>query len=195
MSDQPTFRVVGATSVVEAGFLRVSETHVEGFDESFTRYVVHHPGAVVVVPVLADHETALLVRQFRAAVGGSLLEVVAGKRDVEGEPPEVTAGRELEEEIGQRPGRLVKLAEFYNSPGFCDEYTHLFLALDLEPLDAARGVTAEEREMTVETVALSQVDELVASGEIRDAKTIIGLTLARRYLAGEYAGLRTRADR
>ncbi len=53
---------------------------------------------------------------------------------MDGEPPEETARRELEEEIGYRPGRLVKLAEFYNTPGFCDEYTHLFLALDLEDL-------------------------------------------------------------
>jgi len=184
------FRIVGTTSVAEAGFLSVSETHVEGFDESFSRFVVHHPGAVVVVPVLEDRETALLVRQFRAAAGGSLLEVVAGKRDVEGEAPETTAVRELEEEIGRRPGRLVKLAEFFNSPGFCDEYTHLFLALDLEPLDVTLGVTAEERAMTVEAVALSQVDELIASGEIIDAKTIIGLTLSVRYLSGEFRGFR-----
>jgi 8-oxo-dGTP pyrophosphatase MutT (NUDIX family) len=184
------FRVVGVSSVVEAGFLRVSETHVEGFGEALTRIVVHHPGAVVVVPILADGATALLVRQFRAADNGCLLDVPAGTRDVDGERPETTAARELEEEIGYRPGRLVKLAEFYNSPGFCDEYTHLYVALDLEARDIERGVTAEERVMTIERVGLAQVDELIATREIVDAKTIIGLELARRYLAGDYLGYR-----
>ena len=81
-----------------------------------------HPGAVVVVPVDADGN-ALLVRQYRVAAGRDLLEVPAGKRDVPGEPPEVTASRELEEEIGRRAGRLRLLCEFFNSPGFTDEHT------------------------------------------------------------------------
>ncbi|MCZ7526028.1 MAG: NUDIX hydrolase [Acidimicrobiia bacterium] len=184
-----TFRVAGSSSVARAGFLSVSEVAVEGpGDERFERIVVHHPGAVVVVPVEGD--AALLVRQFRAAVGGDLLEVPAGKRDVDGEPPEETARRELEEEIGRRPGRLVKLCEFFNSPGFCDEYSHVFLALDLETLPSAVSVNPEEREMTLHPVPLADVEELVARGDLTDAKSIVGLLLARRYLAGEYRGYR-----
>lgn len=183
------FRVVGATTVATAGFVSISETRVAGPDDELTRVVVHHPGAVVVVAVDDDRATARMVRQFRAAVGGALLEVVAGKRDVHGEPPEETARRELEEELGVRPGRLVPLAEFYNSPGFCDEYTHLFAALDLEELDdGPRTVTAEEAAMTVERVRLDDVERLVAARELVDAKSIIGLLLARRLLADEAAG-------
>lgn len=185
------FRVVGSHTLTDVGFLSLSEELIEGPDESFTRYAVHHPGAIVVVPVEADRESVILVRQFRAAVGRDLLEVVAGKRDVEGEAPEETAHRELEEEIGHRPGRLVELCEFYNSPGFCDEYTHLFVALDLVTLPASNAVTAEERAMTVERVPLTQLDELIASRAIVDAKSIIGLLLTRRYLADEYGGVRT----
>ena len=185
------FRVVDSTPVVDAGFLTVTEERVEGpGDESFTRYVVQHPGAVVIVPVEDDAETVLMLRQFRAATGGDLLEIPAGKRDVDGEPPEATAVRELEEEIARKPGRLVKLCEFFNSPGFCDEYTHLFLALDLAELAAPIAVNAEEREMTIERIALRDVDRLIATREIIDAKSIVGLQLARRYLAGEYEGLR-----
>ncbi|HEX2738244.1 MAG TPA: NUDIX hydrolase [Acidimicrobiia bacterium] len=185
------FRVVDSTPVVNAGFLAVTEEHVAGpADESFTRYVVRHPGAVVMVPVEDDGETVLMLRQFRAATGGDLLEIPAGKRDVDGEPPEETAVRELEEEIARKPGRLVKLCEFFNSPGFCDEYTHLFLALDLAELATPVAVNAEEREMTIERVALRDVDQLIATREIIDAKSIVGLQLARRYLAGEYEGLR-----
>jgi ADP-ribose pyrophosphatase len=106
---------------------------------------------------------------------------------VAGEPPEVTARRELEEEIGMRAGRLEQLAEFYNSPGFCDEYTHLFLATDLEARSRA-AASAEEQAMTIQRAALADVDGLIATGEIVDAKTIIGLLLARRFLAGEFGG-------
>src|SRR5947209_7381495 len=99
--------------------------------ETFERDVVHHPGAVIVVPVLEGGESVLLVRQFRTAIGIELLEVPAGKRDVPGEAPEVTARRELQEEVGMRAGRLEQLCAFYNTPGFCDEYAYLYMALDL----------------------------------------------------------------
>jgi len=148
----------------------------------YEREVVHHPGAVVVVPVTMAGTVAILVRQYRAAVDRELLELPAGKRDVDGEAPELTAARELEEEIGMRARSLRKLVEFFNTPGFCDEHTTVYLATDLEPCESrAHGV--EEEHMTVEPVALAEVDALVDAGEICDAKTIIGLCLARRVLA------------
>jgi ADP-ribose pyrophosphatase len=110
-----------------------------------------------------------------------LLEIPAGKRDVEGEPAEGTARRELEEEVGMRAGRLDKLAEFYNSPGFCDEHSVVFLARELEACrSSAQGV--EEQHMTIERVALAEVPELIRSGQLLDAKSIVGLTLARALL-------------
>ena len=172
------FRVVERTTLCEAGFLTVERRRVAGPDgDEFDRHVVLHPGAVVVVPVDADGN-ALLVRQYRVAAGRDLLEVPAGKRDVPGEPPDVTAARELEEEIGRRAGRLRLLCEFYNSPGFTDEYTYVFLATDLEECERA-AVSAEEAAMTIESIPLTQVDDLIASGELVDGKSIIGLLLAR----------------
>jgi 8-oxo-dGTP pyrophosphatase MutT (NUDIX family) len=184
------FRILGSETVADPGFIRLEDLEVEGDGERFTRLVVRHPGAVVVVPVERDREHVLLVRQYRAAADRELLEVVAGKRDVEGEEPETTVSRELHEEIGRRPGRLVKLCEFFNSPGFCDEYTHLYVAFDLEELDAPSAVNPEERAMTIERVRLDEVDDLIADGRIVDAKSIIGLVLTRRYLAGELDGFR-----
>jgi ADP-ribose pyrophosphatase len=178
------FRIVDSRVVATAGFLHITEEHVEGGDEAFTRMVVRHPGAVVVVPVDETGEQAILVRQFRAAVGGDLLEVPAGKRDVDGEPPEETARRELEEEIAHRPGRLVKIAEFFNTPGFCDEYTHMFAAFDLEPTEGGKAVGPEERAMTLERVPLRDVESLIAQRQLVDAKSIIGLLLTRRLLDG-----------
>jgi 8-oxo-dGTP pyrophosphatase MutT (NUDIX family) len=181
------FRVVDSTSRCHSGILELVELAVEGPDgDRHTRSVVRHPGAVVAVPVVDDE--AILVRQFRAAAGRALLEVPAGKRDVAGEAPEATAARELEEEIGQSPGRLRKLAEFYNSPGFCDEYTHLYCATELSALTERRGVTAEEAAMSIERVPLAATADLIAAGELVDAKSIVGLLLTQRLLERERAG-------
>jgi len=145
----------------------------------FQREIVHHPGAVSVVPV--DGDEVVLVRQYRAAVDEEILEIPAGKRDVEGEATEVTAQRELAEEVGLQAGKLEKLAEFYNSLGFSDERSHIFLGTDLTevPKDL-QGV--EEEHMTVERIRLDDVPALIAAGELVDAKTVIGLLLARERL-------------
>ncbi len=141
---------------------------------------VIHPGAVGMVPLLSDG-TIVLVRQYRHAVGKVLLEIPAGKLE-EGEPPEACARRELAEEVGYRAGEMVKLAEFYNSPGYSDEYFHLFLARELEEGQAE----AEPDEFfQVETMHLEEAFDLISSGEVRDAKTVIGITLTKLLLAGE----------
>lgn len=172
----------------EAGFLQLVEARLgtPGGSE-VVRFVVRHPGAVAVVPVDGEGR-AVLVRQYRVAAGRELLEVPAGKRDVRGEPPEATAARELEEEVGLRPGRLVKLGEFFNSPGFCDEYTHVFLATELVEGGREAELKAEERHLVVERVPLDAVEELVMSGDLVDAKTIVGLLLARSHLGQAEGG-------
>lgn len=176
-----SFRVVDSTTRWQSTFLTLDEATVEGADgETFTRTIVRHPGAVAVVAV--DGDDVLLVRQYRAAVDRDLLEIVAGKRDVEGEPPMETARRELEEETGFTADRIVALGEFFNSPGFSDEHTYLFCALDLTELEERHTVTEEEAAMTVERLPLADVARLVAAGDIIDAKSIIGLLLAQRHL-------------
>jgi ADP-ribose pyrophosphatase len=155
-------------------------TFVDPDGNEFERDVVHHPGAVVVVPVTPEGDV-ILVRQYRAAIDAELLEVPAGKRDVTDEPVEVTAHRELEEEVGMRAASMVQVAEFYNSPGFCDEHSFLFLATDLTPC-ATDFQGHEEQHMTIERVALDRVPALIASGDLVDAKSILGLLLAREHL-------------
>lgn len=172
----------GEDMLYEGSLVTVARGHFAAPDGTpFDREVVHHPGAVVVVP-LVEPGTALLVRQYRAAVGAALLELPAGKRDVAGEPTETTAQRELVEEVGRRAGHLELLARFYNSPGYCDELAWLYLATDLtEVADDRQGV--EEQAMTVHEVALADAERMIAAGELVDAKTIVGLTLARARLA------------
>ena len=184
------FSIVGSEVAASTGYLDIERLEIQAPDGSrHERSVVRHPGAVSVVAVEPSGTRTLLVRQYRASIDRELFEVPAGKRDVDGEPPEVTAARELDEEVGHRPGRLVKLAEFHNSPGFCDELSHVYLALDIEPTDGPNPVGPEEIAMTLEWIDLADVERLIASRELVDAKSIIGLLLARRYLAGEFPGL------
>lgn len=146
------------------------------------REIVEHTSAVAVVPLYADGSVVLL-RQFRQPVGGHLLEIPAGILDVDGESLEDAAQREMAEEVGLRAGRMDHLTTFWNSAGWCDEQTHVFLARDLDEADAPDGFVAEAEEADMEIVRLplGTVVEAVAAGEITDAKTIVGILLAARH--------------
>jgi ADP-ribose pyrophosphatase len=174
----PSFKKLGEVEVYRAHSIWLGEAEFEAPDGTrFKRGIVHHPGAVAVVPVLDDGR-AVLVRQFRAPVNRALLEIPAGKRDVEGEEPNVTAQRELEEEVGLHAGKVELLLDFYNSPGFCDEHSLVYLATGITEGERA-PVGPEESAMTIEYISLDDVPHLIASGDLVDAKSIIALLLAR----------------
>ena len=179
-----TFKKLGEREIYRGARITLTSMQIESPDgERFERDVVHHPGAVAVVPVVDEGNAVLLVRQYRAPVERHLLEIPAGLRDVADEPPADTARRELAEEVGMRAGRLERLCEFVNSPGFSDEVVHVFVAFDLEECgNDLQGI--EEAHMTVEKVAVDDIVDLVRHGEITDAKTVIGLTLLRELLRG-----------
>ncbi len=148
------------------------------------REVVRHPGAAVVVPVLDDGRV-LLVRQFRYAAGETLLELPAGTRDG-GEEPAACAARELAEETGFGASSLQYLTGFFTAPGFTDEFIHCFVASGLAP--AAAAVKDADEELNLLPVTLDEARRLIASGAIRDAKTIVGLLLYAARSGGETAG-------
>jgi ADP-ribose pyrophosphatase len=138
--------------------------------EVVAREVIGHPGAVAVVAV--DDEHVWLVRQPREAAGEpALLEIPAGKLDVEGEPPLETAKRELAEEIGKAADEWRGLGSFYTSPGFTDEVVHVFLATMLR--DVPRPEVDEEERIEIVPWPLTDLD--AAIDECRDAKSLIGL--------------------
>lgn len=176
------FRHVAKEPLFTGFVVSGSRVTIEAPDGSrHEREVVHHPGAVVVVPVTMAGTVVLLVRQYRAPLDAEMLELPAGKRDVADEDPMLTAQRELAEEVGMKAGSMRRIGQFHNSPGFSDECSLLYLATDLEPCEPmAHGI--EEEHMTIEPVMMSDVDGLVADGQITDAKTIIGLCLARKAL-------------
>ena len=130
-------------------------------------------GSAVIVPV-HDDGTVVLVSQYRHPAVRYLLEAPAGTLD-DGERPEVGAARELEEELGWSPARLEKLSEFFVSPGFCEEKMWVYLATEL----VGRKATLDDDEiLDVVRLPIADALEMITSGEIQDAKTIIGLMLA-----------------
>jgi ADP-ribose pyrophosphatase len=145
------------------------------------REVVRHPGAVVVV-ALTDDGRVVLERQFRYPVAAELIELPAGKLDA-GEPPETCARRELREETGLGARDWHKLATFFSAPGFCDEAMHCFLAEGVGPVGSGPERDDDER-IQVLTVSWDDALAMVEGGTIRDAKSIVGLLLADRRLAG-----------
>lgn len=175
------FRRIGEHVVHEGRVVTMAIGTFEGPDgTTFDRDIVHHPGAVSVVAV-DDDGTVVLVRQYRAPVDAELLELPAGTLDIDGEPPLTCAQRELAEEVGLAADRWEALATVHHSPGFCDEVGRVFLAQGLRPVaDARQGV--EEQAMTVERWPLADALAMVESGTVRDAKTVIGLLLARERL-------------
>jgi len=169
-----------SSEVVYEGFSTVRRDVVRMPDgEEVEREIVQHPSAVAIVPLRADGQVVLL-RQYRHAIGRYVLEIPAGKLDVEGEPPHEAAQRELAEEIGQRASRLVVLTEFVNSSGWATETTTVYLGSDLQEVARPDGFRAEAEEADMEIVVLPLAEALdqVRSGAIADAKTIIGLLLA-----------------
>jgi 8-oxo-dGTP pyrophosphatase MutT (NUDIX family) len=157
---------------------RVELVDPEG--KPFERTIIRHPGAVHIVPVDAQRRVTL-VRQYRTAADSQLLETPAGTCDVDGEAREATARRELAEEAGLSADRMDVLINTFNSPGISDQYTTIFLATGLSPCPTS-PMGEEEKFMTLETIALDDVDALIADGSLVDETTVLGLLLARAHL-------------
>ncbi|MGI8938014.1 MAG: NUDIX hydrolase [Iamia sp.] len=159
----------------------VTGTFVAPDGSEFTRDVVRNQPVVAMVPVRDDGETALLVRQYRGPIDSLLREIPAGLCDVEGEPLEATAARELVEEVGVRAETLTVLARFHPAAGFSDQHVTLYLATGLTEVGSDRQ-GPEEEHMTIEEVSLRDVPDRIADGTLTDAKTLIGLLAAREHL-------------
>jgi ADP-ribose pyrophosphatase len=169
--DKP--EVISSEEIYRGRIFTVSLATVRENETIYTREIISHPGSAVIVPVFAD-QTVALVRQYRHPAGKHLLELPAGSL-AENENPELGALRELEEEIGVTAGKIEKLSEFYVSPGFLGEKMHVFLATEL----TATAQSLEDDEiLSIEIFPLAAVRDLIETGKIEDAKTIIGLTFA-----------------
>jgi ADP-ribose pyrophosphatase len=146
--------------------------------------MVRHPGASAIVGIFDAGQPdpdVLLVRQFRYAAEGELLEIPAGRLE-RNESPIDCARRELREETGYRAGEWREIAFIYSTPGFTDERLHLFLASGLTEGEAEPD---HDEVLKSERHSLSDALSMIESGVITDAKTIVGLLLAKRLLAAD----------
>lgn len=147
-------------------------------NESF-REVVYHKGAVAVIA--ADRDNMYFVEQFRISTEEVLLEVPAGKIEID-EHPDETARKELKEEIGGEAGELKKLYEFYVSPGFSNELIHLYEAVDISFGDSQ---LEEDEFLDIVKVPLTELKTRMHNGEFRDGKTLVAVhhvLLSKGYL-------------
>ncbi|MDQ3920644.1 MAG: NUDIX hydrolase [Acidobacteriota bacterium] len=169
--EQP--EVLSSEEVYRGRLIDVVRDTVREAGKTYVREVVRHPGGAAVVACFADG-TVALVSQYRHPTVRYVLELPAGKLDP-GERPEEAAARELEEELGVVAGHMEQLTEFYTTPGFCAEKLWVFLATNL-----SETASRHEEDEIIEAVRLpfARALEMIASREIEDAKTIIGLLLA-----------------
>lgn len=139
--------------------------------------IVEHPGAVVLLPV-DESGRIWFIRQYRHSAGEVLLELPAGTLEA-GEELDRCAYREIREEIGMSAGQIQKIGEFFPAPGYSTELLHLYLARDLKP-DPLQG--DEDEFIQVAPIPVGEAFALAESGQIRDAKTLASLILAKAYL-------------
>ena len=172
-------RLISSETIKQGRILEFRIDTVEAADgHRSTRDIAAHPGGVCMVAIDAQ-DRVLLVRQWRHAVGSALLEIPAGTLDREPdgsvEDHAVAAARELEEETGSRAGKWRYLGSFYTAPGFTSEQMHLYLATDLTAVHEGGLAPDEDERLELHPIPFADALAMAERGELRDAKSIIGL--------------------
>lgn len=171
MTEQP--QILKSEEIFRGRVFDVTLDTIREGDKIYQREVVHHPGSAVIIPIF-DDGTIALVRQYRHPAVRYLLEAPAGTLN-RGEAPEEGAARELEEELGFVAARLDKLTEFFVSPGFCEEKMWVYLATEMTK---TQQQLEDDEIVEVVRIPFSEALNMITTGEIDDAKTIIGVMLA-----------------
>ena len=166
-------KIISSEKVFEGRVFNVTVDTISEGELTYKREVVHHSGSAVIIPVF-DDGTVVLVRQYRHPAVRYLLEAPAGTLE-DRERPETGAARELEEELGLVAARLEKLSEFFVSPGCLEEKMWVYLATGLTE---GEQLLDDDEILDVVRLPIAEALEMITSGEIQDAKTIIGLMLA-----------------
>lgn len=172
------YKVVKSQDLFDGELIKLNLDELEDEDGNKHRLeIVHHPGGAAIVAVKGNR--VLLVKQYRYAIDEFIYELPAGKIDNE-EDPALCAMRELEEETGYRTNKAIKLTEIVSTPGFCDEKIYIYFTDEI-----TKGkINHQEGElgMQVEMFTYEEVEELIRKNAIIDAKTIVGIYLAKQYL-------------
>jgi ADP-ribose pyrophosphatase len=185
VSDDPLRERLVASDVLKQG--RILEFRIDTIETAdghrSTRDIAGHPGGVCMVAIDPE-DRVLFVRQWRHATGGALLEIPAGTLDrgPDGsvEDHASAAARELEEETGSRAGSWRYLGAFYTAPGFTSELMHLYLATDLTSTHEGGLTPDEDERLELRPIPFEDAVAMAERGEIRDAKSIVGLLWVAR---------------
>lgn len=171
-------KTMKSEKIYEGKIVNLRIDTVELPDKKYSkREIIEHPGSVGIIPIKEDG-TIILVEQFRKPIEKSLLEIPAGKIEINEEPKE-TALRELVEETGYIANKMEYISEFYTSPGFSNEKIYLFLATELEFDKENPG---EDEYIDIKKVKIEDLINMINRGEIIDSKTIIGIFYAEKYI-------------
>lgn len=171
-------KTMKSEKIYEGKIVNLRIDTVELPDKKYSkREIIEHPGSVGIIPIKEDG-TVILVEQFRKPIEKSLLEIPAGKIEINEEPKE-TALRELVEETGYIANKMEYISEFYTSPGFSNEKIYLFLATELEFDKENPG---EDEYIDIKKVKIEDLINMINRGEIIDSKTIIGIFYAEKYI-------------
>lgn len=164
--------------VYKGKIFTVAEDTIEFEDGKIAKWdLVLHNGAAAIVPLTEDGDV-ILVKQFRNAEDGEVLEIPAGKLE-KGEDPFECAKRELEEEVGYKSNNIQKICSMYSAVGFSDEKLHLYIATDLIP---GKQSLDEDEYIQIEKYPLKEAVKMIFTGEIKDSKTIVGLLAVNEML-------------
>lgn len=175
----PTASIVKSEMIYEGPVFGVRRDEViEPSGIRTVREVITHSGSVVVLPILPD-KRILLIRQYRHATRQYMWELVAGRID-EGEEPKQAAARELIEETGYRAKRMKIFLDVFPTPGFLEERMYILVAEGLTPGEAA---PEEDERITAKALTRKEVEKMMRTNKIRDAKTIAGVLYYLRFLA------------
>ena len=172
-----SMKVIDRRKIFEGRILDLSVETVISPKQRVRIECINHPGGAAVVPLLSD-ESVVLIKQYRHCIGDTIWEVPAGRLE-SGEDPIDCAKRELEEEVGYSATQMQKLTEMYSAPAYCTEIIYIFLATELTP-----GAQKLDDDEIIEVIRLPLVEaiEKIKTGEIKDAKTIVGLLLAKKHM-------------
>ncbi|MCF6465889.1 NUDIX hydrolase [Clostridium sp. Cult2] len=171
-------KTMKSDKIYEGKIVNLRIDTVELPDKKYSkREIVEHPGSVGIVPITEDG-SIILVEQFRKPVEKPLLEIPAGKIEINEEPKE-TAYRELIEETGYIANNMEYIFEFYTSPGFSTEKIYLFLATGLQPGEKNPD---ENEYIEIKKIKIDNLIKMINRGEINDSKTIISIFFAEKYI-------------
>ena len=185
MSDDPLRETLISSEVIRQG--RILEFRIDTVEAAdghrSTRDIAGHPGGVCVVAI-DDQDRVLMVRQWRHAIGGPLLEIPAGTLDREEdgsiEDHAGAAARELEEETGSVAGSWRYVGRFWTAPGFTSELMHLYLATALRAADAGGLGPDEDERLELEAIPFAEAVQMAERGDLPDAKSLVGLLWVAR---------------